>query len=59
MENLILYIRADEAVYRGVNHTLSNLNQTEDPNLFVSDFKNREPPKPAQKPCGYKRNDVI
>ena len=34
MKDLILYIRADEAVHRGVNHTLSNLNQKEDPNIF-------------------------
>lgn len=39
MKDLILYIRADEAGHRGVNHTLGNLNQKEDPNPFVSTFK--------------------
>ncbi|KAM0245034.1 hypothetical protein ACHAP5_005706 [Fusarium lateritium] len=50
---------ADEATHRGVNHTLGNLNQTEDPNPFVSEFKDREVPKPALKPTGYDRADVI
>lgn len=59
MEDLILYIRADEAGHRGVNHTLGNLNQAEDPNPFVSKFKDREVPKPAHKPEGYERADVI
>jgi hypothetical protein len=59
MKDLILYIRADEAGHRGVNHTLGNLNQGEDPNPFVSKFKDREVPKPALKPQGYERADVI
>lgn len=59
MKDLILYIRADEAGHRGVNHTLGNLNQAEDPNPFVSKFKDREVPKPALKPQGYERTDVI
>ncbi|KAK3323914.1 alternative oxidase-domain-containing protein [Cercophora scortea] len=62
MRDLILYIRADEAVHRGVNHTLSNLNQKEDPNPFVSDYKAGEDgqrPNPALKPKGYEREEVI
>ncbi|KAG7410247.1 Alternative oxidase [Fusarium oxysporum f. sp. raphani] len=59
MKDLILYIRADEAVHRGVNHTLGNLDQSEDPNPFVSEFKDREAPKPALHPSGYERADVI
>lgn len=59
MRDLILYIRADEAVHRGVNHTLGNLNQKDDPNPFVSNFKDREVPKPALKTSGYDRSDVI
>lgn len=59
MKDLILYIRADEAVHRGVNHTLGNLNQNEDPNPFVSEFKDREAPKPALQPAGFERADVI
>jgi hypothetical protein len=60
MRDLILYIRADEATHRGVNHTLSNLDQKEDPNPFVSEYKsNRDPPKPALKLQGYERSEVI
>ncbi|KAJ3534295.1 hypothetical protein NM208_g7597 [Fusarium decemcellulare] len=59
MRHLILYIRADEAVHRGVNHTLGNLNQVEDPNPFVSEFKNQERLKPGLKTAGYERDQVI
>ncbi|RDA90535.1 hypothetical protein CP533_4143 [Ophiocordyceps camponoti-saundersi (nom. inval.)] len=59
MRDLILYIRADEAGHRGVNHTLGNLNQKEDPNPFVSTFKDRDTPKPSLKPAGYERAEVI
>lgn len=60
MRDLLLYIRADEAVHRGVNHTLSNLNQTEDPNPFVSEYKTgRVPPSAAQRPEGYERAEII
>lgn len=60
MKDLILYIRADEACHRGVNHTLSNLDQKEDPNPFVSEYKGgRNPPRPASKPEGYERAEVI
>ncbi|KAK1759161.1 alternative oxidase-domain-containing protein [Echria macrotheca] len=62
MKDLIYYIRADEAVHRGVNHTLSNLNHKEDPNPFVSDYKleaTGHKPNPALKPTGYERQEVI
>ncbi|KAH6660313.1 alternative oxidase [Truncatella angustata] len=60
MKDLVLYIRADEACHRGVNHTLSNLNQKEDPNPFVSEYKShRPPPSPAARPQGYERTEVI
>ncbi|KAI1383450.1 alternative oxidase [Hypoxylon trugodes] len=60
MKDLILYIRADEACHRGVNHTLSNLNLNEDPNPFVSVYKDgRAPPRPALKAQGYERNEVL
>ncbi len=60
MKDLILYIRADEATHRGVNHTLGNLNQKDDPNPFVSTFKDRgDVPQPAMKPAGFERKDVI
>ncbi|KAK4146552.1 alternative oxidase-domain-containing protein [Dichotomopilus funicola] len=62
MKDLILYIRADEAVHRGVNHTLSNLKQKEDPNPFVSEYRvgeEKRKPQAGLKPTGYERNDVI
>ncbi|KAK3318028.1 alternative oxidase-domain-containing protein [Apodospora peruviana] len=64
MKDLILYIRADEAVHRSVNHTLSNLNQNEDPNPFVSDYKadadgHMHRVNPHLKPTGYERSEVI
>jgi hypothetical protein len=60
MKDLILYIRADEACHRGVNHTLSNLDQKEDPNPFVSDYKGGKiAPKPVSKPMGFERSEVI
>ena len=62
MKDLILYIRADEAVHRGVNHTLGNLNQVEDPNPFVSEYKaGQEQRKPSAvlKGTGYERDEVI
>jgi len=62
MTDLIYYIRADEACHRGVNHTLGNLNQDEDPNPFVSDYKTGatgHKPNPALKPTGYEREEVI
>merc|ERR1712000_280844 len=51
MRDLIYYIRADEAVHRGVNHTLGNLNYKEDPNPFVSDYKTEA--------TGHKPNAVL
>ncbi|KAH0436837.1 alternative oxidase [Colletotrichum camelliae] len=59
MKDLIMYIRADEAVHRGVNHTLSNLNQKEDPNPFVSEYKDGEKPNAALKAQGFEREEVI
>lgn len=60
MRDLLLYIRADEANHRGVNHTLGNLNQSEDPNPFVSDYKNgQERPVAATRPAGFERSEVI
>ncbi|KAJ2982572.1 hypothetical protein NQ176_g1293 [Zarea fungicola] len=60
MRDLILYIRADEAGHRGVNHTFGNLNQREDPNPFVSKFKdNKERPNPSLKTAGFERDEVV
>lgn len=64
MRDLLLYIRADEAKHREVNHTLGNLDQDRDPNPFVSEYKNPEMPHPGKgiehlKPTGWERDEVI
>jgi hypothetical protein len=43
-----------------VNHTLSNLNQAEDPNPFASDYKEgHDKPSAALRPKGFEREEVI
>jgi hypothetical protein len=39
MRSLLLYIRADEANHREVNHTFANLDQETDPNPFSANVK--------------------
>lgn len=48
-----------EAEHRGVNHTLSNLDQKEDPNPFVSEYKDGRKPNAALKAQGFEREEVI
>lgn len=43
MRGLILYVRADEAKHREVNHTLGNFIQKADPNPFNSEYKDNKP----------------
>ncbi len=64
MRDLLLYIRADEAKHREVNHTLGNLKQNEDPNPFVSEYKDKVKPHPSKgiktiKPLGWEREEII
>ena len=64
MRDLLLYIRADEAKHREVNHTLGNLDQMNDPNPFVSEYKDEQHPHPSKdiaylKPTGWERKEVI
>lgn len=59
MKDLILYIRADEAGHRGVNHTLGNLDQREDPNPFVSQYKDGTKLAPMTNPKGWERDEVL
>ncbi|KAI9850334.1 MAG: Alternative oxidase, mitochondrial precursor [Thelocarpon superellum] len=64
MRDLLLYIRADEAKHREVNHTLGNLDQNMDPNPFVSTYKAATKDHPSKgiehlKPMGWERDDVI
>jgi ubiquinol oxidase len=63
VRDLIMYIRADEAKHREVNHTLGNLDQQKDPNPFVSEYKD-ERPHPSKgidtlKPTGWEREEVL
>ncbi|KAB8239531.1 alternative oxidase [Aspergillus alliaceus] len=39
MRSLLLYVRADEAKHRDVNHTLGSLDQNKDPNPFSAKFR--------------------
>lgn len=66
IKDLILYIRADEAKHREVNHTLSNLVQSLDPNPFVSEYKDNTKPHPGKgiadreyKGIGWDRHEVV
>ncbi|TKA77316.1 Alternative oxidase, mitochondrial [Cryomyces minteri] len=64
MRDLLLYIRADEAKHREVNHTLGNLDQKNDPNPYVSKYKDDSQPHPTKgieylRPTGWNREDVI
>ncbi|KAK4937126.1 inducible alternative oxidase 2 [Elasticomyces elasticus] len=64
MRDLLYYIRADEAKHREIHHTLGNLNQAEDPNPFVSEYKDPSKPHPGKgidhmKSKGWEREEVV
>lgn len=64
MLDLMLYVRADEAKHREVNHTLGNLNQREDPNPYTATYRDPKKVKPSKgadliKPTGWEREEVI
>lgn len=64
MKDLLLYIRADESKHREVNHTFGNLDQKEDPNPYVSQYRDETAPHPSkdltfQRPTGWERSDII
>ena len=64
MRDLLLYVRADEAKHREVNHTLGNLDQEDDPNPFVSVYKDGTKDHPGKgieniRPTGWERRDVV
>lgn len=64
MRDLLLYVRADEAKHREVNHTLSNLDHKQDPNPYVATFRDTNRPRPSKgtdlvKPTGWERDEVI
>lgn len=65
IKDLILYVRADEAKHREVNHTLSNLIQKMDPNPFNCEYKD-DKPHPSKgiadnqyKGTGWDRHEVL
>lgn len=64
MRDLLLYIRADEAKHREVNHTFANLDQINDPNPFISKYKKSNQVYPCKgieklRPTGWERDEVI
>ena len=64
MRDLLYYVRADESKHREVNHTLANLHPNEDPNPFVSEYKNgdgkQHPDKGISKrSTGWEREECI
>lgn len=64
MRDLLLYIRADEAKHREVNHTLGNLEQDADPNPFIAKFRDPNTPHPTKgleftKGTGWSREEAL
>jgi hypothetical protein len=64
MKDLMMYVRADEAKHREVNHTLGNLEQDNDPNPFISEYTDPERPHPTKgievtKGTGWERKEII
>lgn len=64
MRDLPLYIRADEAKHREVNHTLSNLNQAVDSNPYETEYQDLSKDHPSKgidnlKATGWERKDIF
>nr|AAN39883.1 mitochondrial alternative oxidase [Aspergillus nidulans] len=64
MKDLLLYVRADEAKHREVNHTLGNLKQAVDVNPFAVEWKDPSKPHPGKgikhlKTTGWEREEVV
>ena len=63
MRDLLLYVRADEAKHREVNHTLGNLEQENDPNPYTSEYAtNKERPMHGisnLKQTGWERDEAL
>jgi len=52
------------SVLREIHHTFGNLDQRNDPNPFVSEYKDKDKPHPSHgwenlKSHGWERNDII
>lgn len=64
MRDLLLYIRADEAKHREVNHTLGNLIQSTDPNPYQTKYRDPTKEHPSKgmenlKGTGWERKDIF
>ncbi|KAL3451509.1 mitochondrial alternative oxidase [Aspergillus insuetus] len=64
IKDLLLYVRADEAKHREVNHTFGNLNQAKDPNPYAAEYKDPTQPHPEKglthvRTKGWEREEVI
>lgn len=64
IKDLLLYVRADEAKHREVNHTLSNLDHAIDPNPYTVKYTDPTKAHPGKgietlKPKGWERNEVF
>lgn len=64
MKDLLLYVRADEAKHREVNHTLGNLQYATDPNPYATMYKDPTKPHPDKgmqqlRQTGWERNEVF
>lgn len=64
MRDVLLYIRADEAKHREVNHTLANLDARTDPNPFLTTYEDPTVPHPTKdishiKSTGWERDEAL
>ncbi|KAJ5956130.1 hypothetical protein N7501_010409 [Penicillium viridicatum] len=64
MKDLLMFVRADEAKHREVNHTLANLKQTFDPNPYQIEYTDPGISHPTKgidnlKPEGWDRDEVF
>ncbi|KAJ5237336.1 hypothetical protein N7489_007427 [Penicillium chrysogenum] len=64
MKDLLLFIRADEAKHREVNHTLANLKPTQDPNPYQIEYTDPSISHPTKgidnlRPEGWDRNEIF
>ncbi|KAJ5125779.1 hypothetical protein N7448_005093 [Penicillium atrosanguineum] len=64
MRDLLMYVRADEAKHREVNHTLGNLKQALDPNPYQSKYRDPTKEHPSKgidnlRGTGWERSDIF
>ncbi|KAJ5899460.1 hypothetical protein N7495_004204 [Penicillium taxi] len=64
MSDLLMYVRADEAKHREVNHTLGNLHQATDPNPYQTQYQDPTKDHPTKgidtlRGTGWERSDVF